>query len=67
MVDRGDGTFQLVDSADCKSVVYSLGGTPPLGLRETYRANLREHDLASRALEAYCALLDEILSALPAA
>jgi hypothetical protein len=67
MVDKGDGTFQLEDSPDRKSVCYSLGGTPPLELEETYRANLREHDLASRALESYCALLDEILLALPAA
>lgn len=67
LMDQGDGTFQFKDSPDRKSVCYSLGGTPPLELGETYRANLREHDLASRALDAYCALLDEILLALPAA
>jgi hypothetical protein len=66
VVDQGDGTFQLKDSPDRKSVCYSLGGTPPLELEETYLANLREHDLASRALESYCTLLDEILLALPA-
>lgn len=67
IVDEGDGTFKLEDSLDRKSVCYSLGGTPPLELEETYRANLREHDLASHALASYCALLDEILFALPAA
>ena len=66
IVAQRDGTVQIVET-DHKSVVYSLGGTPPLELEHTYRANLREHDLASRALEAYCALLDEILLALPAA
>lgn len=61
MVDQGDGTFQLVDRTDRKSIRYSLGGTPPLELKETYHANLREHDLARSALEAYCTLLDEIM------
>lgn len=65
-VEQSDGTVQIVET-EHKSVVYSLGGTPPLELEETYGANLREHDLASRALEAYCTLLDEILLALPAA
>lgn len=64
-VEQSDGTVQIVET-EHKSVCYSLGGTPPLELEEMYRANLREHDLASRALEAYCTLLDEILLALPA-
>jgi hypothetical protein len=64
-VEQSDGTVQIVET-EHKSVCYSLGGTPPLELEETYRANLREHDLASRALESYCTLLDEILLALPA-
>ncbi len=63
-VEQSDGTVQIVESKH-KSVVYSLGGTPPLELEETYGANLREHNLASYALEAYCTLLDEILLALP--
>lgn len=61
IVEQGDGTLQLVDSPDRKSISYSFGGTPPLELKETYRANLREHDLARSALEAYCTLLDEIM------
>ncbi|OJW99217.1 hypothetical protein [Thiobacillus sp. 65-1402] len=65
-VAQSDGTVEIVETS-LKSVVYSLGGTPPLELEYTYRANLHEHDLASRALEAYCALLDEILLALPVA
>lgn len=65
-VEQSDGTVQIVET-EHKSVRYSLGGTPPLELEETYNANRREHDLASCALEAYCALLDEILLALPAA
>ena len=66
IVAQSDGTVQIVET-EHKSVCYSLGGTPPLELEETYLVNLREHDLASRALESYCALLDEILLALPAA
>lgn len=61
LVDQGDGTYQLVADPSRKVVSYAFGGTPPLRLAEIYRANLREHDLASQALETYCALLKEII------
>ena len=63
LVDQGDGTLQLVADPSRKVVSYAFGGTPPLGLKEIYQANLREHELASQALETYCVLLEEIIQA----
>lgn len=61
LVAQGDGTYLLVADPSRKVVSYAFGGTPPLGLEKMYQANLREHELASRALEAYCRLLEEIV------
>jgi hypothetical protein len=61
LVDQGDGTYQLVADPNRKVVSYAFGGTPPLNLEEIYQANLREHELASQALESYCFLLEEIV------
>jgi hypothetical protein len=61
LVAQSDGAYQLVADPSRKVVSYAFGGTPPLGLEKMYEANLREHELASRALEAYCRLLEEIV------
>ncbi len=60
---QGDGTYQLVADPSRKGVRYAFGGTPPLGLEKMHQANLREHERASRAREAYCRLLEEIVQA----
>lgn len=55
-----DGTYRLVPDPVKKGVSYGFCVLDPLDLKELQEANLREEERASKALDAYCVLLQEI-------
>jgi hypothetical protein len=65
MVEQPNGTYVPTPHPSQKCVSYAFGGTEALDLQEVHRLSRQEFDQAVRVFNAYCALLRELLSALP--
>lgn len=65
-VAQPDGSYALVENTTKKCASYAFGGTEALDLQEVHRLSRQEFDQAVRVFNAYCALLRDLLAALPA-
>lgn len=65
-VAQPDGSYVLVENTTIKCASYAFGGTEALDLQEVNRLSRQEFDQAVRVFNTYCALLRELLAALPA-
>lgn len=62
MIDRGDGTFEPEETPTKWCVAYSVGGLPPLQMRQCHALNLAEYERAAQAHAAYVLLLGQVLA-----
>jgi hypothetical protein len=60
MERQEDGTYRLVPDPVKKGISYDFCVLDPLDLKEQQEINSREEERASKALDAYCALLQEV-------
>jgi len=65
MVKQPDGKFIEVPVPDKTITRYGYGGTPPLGMRDAWQANLAQFESARNCFLAYVALLREATAAMP--
>lgn len=64
LVEQSDGTYQQEEIPGKKAVSYGFGGVRPLTLDEIIDVNLREYYLATAGIDAYSALLMEMMEAI---
>lgn len=60
IVDKGDGTVEMVTDPTRKMTQYAMGAVEPLSLEKAYAANQAEYALARKAMVAFAALIDEM-------